>query len=122
MSVRADVLLNKALQALDPDERDELLHGLLLGRLGASVSTTGLLGRAAGLSVDRERLSAVLGPDCDAASTAGVQLKVLPIRLPEADYERLREFCHASGFSMAVVIRALVERFLDQQAPMGETA
>jgi hypothetical protein len=28
----------------------------------------------------------------------------------------LRQFCQASGFSMAVVIRALVERFLDQYA------
>jgi len=41
---------------------------------------------------------------------------VLPVRLPEADYDRLKEFCQASGFSMAVVIRTLLERFLDEHA------
>jgi hypothetical protein len=43
-------------------------------------------------------------------------MKVLPVRLPEAEHERLRQFCQASGFSMAVVIRALVGGFLDQYA------
>jgi len=49
-------------------------------------------------------------------SPAGARLKVLPVRLPEGDYERLRGFCGASGFSMAVVIRTLVERFLAHES------
>ncbi|HEY6798093.1 MAG TPA: hypothetical protein VI248_25735, partial [Kineosporiaceae bacterium] len=43
-------------------------------------------------------------------------LRVLPVRLPAADYERLRTFSREHGFSMAVIIRTLVERFLDGQA------
>src|SRR3954447_3193611 len=47
------------------------------------------------------------------------RIKVLPVRLPEGEHERLRQFCQAGGFGMAVVIRALVERFLDQYAAGG---
>lgn len=122
MSDRAPLLLRQALQTLQPDERDELLHDLLLGQLGRSMSAPGGFagaGIAAGFTVDRERLASLLGSGIDASSSAGARLKVLPVRLPEADYERLRDFCRASGFSMAVVIRTLVERFLDQHAAAG---
>lgn len=117
MSDRVDLLLQKALQALDPDERDELLRGLLLGRLSTGMSSSaGVVGPVAAprAGVDRERLASLLGVETEAP--AGARMKVLPIRLPEVDHERLRQFCQASGFSMAVVIRTLVERFLDQHA------
>ena len=45
----------------------------------------------------------------------GTSLKVLPVRLPERDHERLRIFAQSNGFSMAVVVRTLVERFLASQ-------
>lgn len=117
MSDRADLLLRKALQALDADERDELLRSLLLGRLSGGMSAAAGLVDPVGaprLAVDRERLALLLGTEIQAPTAAGVRMKVLPVRLPEAEHERLRQFCQASGFSMAVVIRALVERFLDQ--------
>ncbi len=43
------------------------------------------------------------------------QLQVLPIRLPESLHERLKTWCKANGFSMAVVVRGLLERFLAEQ-------
>jgi len=119
MSDTADPLLRKALQALDPDERDELLRSLLLGQLSGGMSAAaGVVGPvgAPRSAVNRERLVSLLGTEISASTAAGVRLKVLPVRLPEAEHERLRQFCQASGFSMAVVIRALVERFLDQYA------
>ena len=123
MSNRVDLLLHKALQTLDVDERDELLRGLLLGRLTAGMSSSaGGVGPVAAprAGVDRERLAFLFGREIEAPVSAGAQLKVLPIRLPEADLERLRQFCQASGFSMAVVIRTLVERFLDQHAAAAD--
>ena len=52
---------------------------------------------------------------------ASGDVKVLPVRLPEADYERLRTWSKEHGFSMAVIIRTLTERFLDEQgAPRTE--
>jgi hypothetical protein len=44
---------------------------------------------------------------------AGQQM--VPVRFPEAQHRRLKEWCSTHGFSMAVVVRGLVERFLDQQ-------
>jgi ParG len=123
MSDRIDLLLHKALQTLDVDERDELLRSLLLGRLTAGMSSSaGVVGPVAAprAAVDRERLASLFGWEIEAPVSSGAQLKVLPVRLPEADHERLRQFCQASGFSMAVVIRTLVERFLDQHAPAAD--
>jgi Arc/MetJ-type ribon-helix-helix transcriptional regulator len=41
---------------------------------------------------------------------------MLPVRLPPDLHERLRRWSNQSGFSMASVVRGLVERFLDEQA------
>jgi hypothetical protein len=51
--------------------------------------------------------------------SASGDLKVLPVRLPSADYERLREWSREHGFSMAVIIRTLVERFIRDQQRRG---
>lgn len=67
--------------------------------------------------VDRNRVASLLGGE--PSTPSGTRMKVLPVRLPEDDYEGLRQFCQASGFSMAVVIRTLVERLLDQHAVAG---
>lgn len=41
--------------------------------------------------------------------------QVVPVRFPEAQHQRLKDWCTTHGFSMAVVVRGLVERFLDDQ-------
>jgi hypothetical protein len=53
------------------------------------------------------------------SGSAGGDLKVLPVRLPSADYEQLREWSREHGFSMAVIIRTLVERFIRDQQRRG---
>lgn len=121
MPDRMDQLLDKALQSLEPGERDELLRGLLLARADAAVSLTAGLGRLQGVAasappVDSERLGRLLGGE----PPSGVRMRVLPVRLPEIDHERLRRFCQARGFSMAVVVRTLVERFLDEHATTAQ--
>lgn len=45
---------------------------------------------------------------------AGPQ-RVVPVRFPETQYERLKAWCTVNGFPMAAVVRGLVERFLDDQ-------
>jgi hypothetical protein len=47
------------------------------------------------------------------ASGSGVAM--LPVRLPPELHERLRRWSNEHGFSMAAVVRGLVERFLDEQ-------
>jgi len=39
----------------------------------------------------------------------------VPIRLPAEQHAALREWCADHGFSMATVVRGLVERFLEEQ-------
>ena len=41
--------------------------------------------------------------------------QAVPVRFPEAQHQRLKDWCATHGFSMAVVVRGLVERFLDDQ-------
>jgi hypothetical protein len=38
------------------------------------------------------------------------------VRLSTDQHERLKQWCQANGFTMAVVLRGLVARFLDDQA------
>jgi transcriptional regulator with XRE-family HTH domain len=46
-------------------------------------------------------------------------LRTMPVRFPEQQYQRLKDWCEKHGFPMAVVVRGLVERFLDEQERRG---
>lgn len=47
----------------------------------------------------------------------GRNFQMIPVRLSEAQHRLLKEWCAEHGFPMAVVVRGLVERFLEDQAP-----
>jgi hypothetical protein len=142
MTDRVAGLLLKAVQALPAGERDEVLAALIGSALARSAPVTadqpgplpalGALASGVPGTVVAARLRAP-GPrpmrwirgmqplgtrDAISSPLPGEQeaLKVLPVRLPATDYERLRVFSREHGFSMAVIIRTLVERFLDGQA------
>ncbi len=44
---------------------------------------------------------------------AGPNQQVIPVRLSEDSHRRLKEWCAENNFPMAVVVRGLIERFLD---------
>lgn len=46
---------------------------------------------------------------------AGVDSQVVTLRLPATRHAALRAWCGEHGFSMAAVVRGLVERFLEEQ-------
>jgi hypothetical protein len=50
------------------------------------------------------------------ALPAGADSQVVTLRLPTERHAALRDWSAAHGFSMAAVVRGLVERFLEQQA------
>lgn len=125
---RVGELLLKAVRGLPADEQDEVLKGLLVGLMGREPSGPGTRPRrsdpfaiAARLRAGppAERLLGLIEPDLQAVVAGESDLKVLPVRLPAVDYERLREWSRAHDFSMAVVIRTLVERFLAGRLPPG---
>jgi hypothetical protein len=132
VSDRLRELLLQAVRTLKPEEQEEVLAELLVAGTATSlsgpptpaehpvslppyVSITGLRRRFGPVARTEDFLTTL-------AVTSG-DVKVLPVRLPEADYERLRAWSKEHGFSMAVIIRTLVERFLDEQgAPRPEPA
>ena len=119
MSERVRELLLKAVRALEPDERDEVLAEALVGAGAPSVMPPFVAMQQT--LVPPPRLAASLGRAeleehfSTSMAVASGDLKLLPVRLPVADYERLRTWSREHGFSMAVIIRTLVERFLDGQ-------
>jgi hypothetical protein len=135
MSERIVALLLKAVQQLPADEREEVRDALIGGAMARMVSATvrgSDVAAPAAAGPDQVTVTG-LGPlgrtvaqqplgTRDALGTGALPgegdaaLKVLPVRLPATDYERLRAFSREHGFSMAVIIRTLVERFLDGQA------
>jgi hypothetical protein len=139
MRARLAELLLKAVRHLPPDEQEEVLADLLGTVVSGTVNTadatpatiptidplpigaTGSVLRSrSGLRRDwAVRIQPISALDPLGGSEPGeaeTALKVLPVRLPVTDYERLRAFSREHGFSMAVIIRTLVERFLDGQA------
>jgi len=123
MSDELGLLLLKALNGLPAEDQAALL-GHLVDR---SAPTTGWADPLAGGMVVHPVHPAMMDGVFAAAqavrpSRRGVpgaspepELKVLPVRLPVADYDRLREWSKRHDFSMAVIVRTLVERFLDGQ-------
>ena len=116
-------LLVSALAELPAGDRDAVYSWLLRRGGGeayeAQPQTSSLRAAAlAGLTphdLERPRAAVVFGQAL-AAHPAGQQ--VVPVRFPLEQHAALREWCAAHGFSMATVIRGLVARFLEGQAPL----
>ncbi|MDQ4037515.1 MAG: hypothetical protein M3313_03990 [Actinomycetota bacterium] len=118
MSDNAAKLMLKAVRSLPQDEQDEVFEHLLGAGLQTASSQVPNVSYATAPHLrmaTAAHISQLFGPQLASATGPDDRLKVLPVRLPNADYDRLREWSREQGFSMAVVIRALLERFLDEQ-------
>jgi hypothetical protein len=112
---RAARLLLKALDSLTERDRDLVLRDLLTGRIG-SVSARGpshAHATEAPLSIPEARVGMEI--------TRQVEQPLL-VRLPADLHARFRRWATSHGFSMASVVRGLVERFLDDQEGRGRPA
>jgi hypothetical protein len=114
-------LMVKAVRSLPPEEQDALLEVMLEPRLAPWPAPGGpdppfpdLLARHGprhGVTLPP------LGPE------TGGPWQSVPVRLSTDQHERLKQWCQTNGFTMAVVLRGLVARFLDDQAtrpPRGQ--
>ena len=113
-------LMLKAVRSLPAEEQDKLLEAMLEPRLvpwpGPNLSQAELLAghaaahRVRGPDSGLELTLPPLGPE------TGGPWQSVPVRLSTDQHERLKQWCQANGFTMAVVLRGLVARFLDDQA------
>jgi hypothetical protein len=119
-------LMLKALRSLPAEEQDLLLEAMLEPKLvpwpepgvpevpAAHELPGGGSGLVQRLYSRRDPRFEVtvppLGPE------TGGPWQSVPVRLSTDQHERLKQWCQANGFTMAVVLRGLVARFLDDQA------
>jgi hypothetical protein len=117
----------KAIRSLPPEEQDVLLEALLETRLapwpraGVGPLPPELLeaGAAAHAPQRLASFSVEMGPQVTPpplGPEGGGPWQSVPVRLSTEQHERLKQWCQANGFTMAVVLRGLVARFLDDQA------
>ena len=100
-------LLLKALDSLPAEERRRVLSALVESAIAPLATTQSQAAMLPALSP---------GGWFSPGMKSSAPSSVLPVRLPADQLERLRSWCTDHGFSMAVVIRGLVDRFLDDQA------
>jgi hypothetical protein len=103
---RAAKLLLSALETLAEGDRDLVLRLLLTGRFG----------RFAAEHWGPSEISFSSGPGFGMGVARQLEQPLL-VRLPADLHRRLRQWATAHGFSMAGIVRGLIERFLDQQEP-----
>lgn len=109
-------LLAQALESLTSEERQRVT-AWVLSRPNSTAPSLAMLGRR-----QNEDLLHVLAPNPESfrelyGRSSGGSQQVVPVRLPADLHARLRLWCTDHGFSMATVVRGLVARFLDGQAP-----
>jgi hypothetical protein len=105
----AQILL-KAVNGLSKEDRDEVMLWVLDRSFGRPPFT--------GMQRDLiEKMPTLAPPSLEElkAGTRRGEHQVVPIRLPSEQHAALRDWCTEHGFSMATVVRGLVERFLEEQ-------
>jgi hypothetical protein len=116
-------LMLKAVRSLPAEEQDKLMEAILEARLapwpgpgGPDLPSPDMLAgpgpahRIYGRDPRFEVTLPPLGPE------TGGPWQSVPVRLSTDQHDRLKQWCQANGFTMAVVLRGLVARFLDDQA------
>jgi hypothetical protein len=111
-------LLSKLVEGLPEEDRQRVLVWLLDRSLGTGPEFGGVHATRRDWI---EAMPTLLAPGEESTSrtlTAARrgEYQVVPIRLPTEQHAALRDWCAEHGFSMATVVRGLVERFLDERA------
>lgn len=100
-------LLAKALRTLTDEEQGVVLQHVL--------PVVGLAGGPASSSASQPTAArAALAVELATQSVPGGDKTGLLVRLPSATHGRLKAWCDSSGHSMNVVVRGLIEQFLDE--------
>ena len=124
-AIDASRLLVQAVGQLPAADRDRVYAWLL--RTGLRPSPAGVpgplarrvsweLGRQSRTSTQNQEWGAAVVAELVRGSSSPAQ-QMVPVRFSANQHARLRAWCTEHGFSMATVIRGLVDRFLESQQP-----
>ncbi len=125
-SIDAARLLVRALAQMPPADRDRVYTWLLGTSLSLQPGVMAPISRRLGWAVQAEAPPAEQQDFAEAGrdvvrnlfrSPASSAQQMVPVRFSAEQHARLRAWCTEHGFSMATVIRGLVDRFLDSQQP-----
>ncbi len=111
-------LLVKAVNGLPDDERRAVFEYFV--ERGIEIAPGAPFGPAIGAGAEL-RAALARGASQEPASTtlftgrkaAGPNQQMIPVRLSEEQHRRLKQWCAEHDFPMSVVVRGLIERFLD---------
>jgi hypothetical protein len=113
-------LLTKAIRMLPQRDQDALMRDLLrvfMERPQEGLAAADLPGGlAVGLHPASSHVVLAEEGSQEQGHREAPSYRMVPVRLPEEQYARFKAWCGDHGFSMAVVVRGLLERFLAQQA------
>jgi hypothetical protein len=121
----ASRLLVQAVGQLPPADRDRVYAWLLrTGFRSQLAAVPGPLARRLGWELGRQQQVQTQTREWGAAvvaelfrSSSSPAQQMVPVRFSADQHARLRAWCGEHGFSMATVIRGLVDRFLESQQP-----
>jgi hypothetical protein len=106
-------LVAKAIDKLEPAEREQVTAWLLDRSFGMP-----LTGHPAGIGAAIARESRERLIEATSAGGRRGEHQVVPIRLPTEQHAALRDWCTDHGFTMATVVRGLVEQFLEDRGQL----
>jgi hypothetical protein len=104
------------LETVPPEARREITAWLLQLRGPAPVGDPWPIVRSHVHGREPRELTRLLLHEFAGNLPPSADSQVVTIRLPSTRHAALRDWCAEHGFSMAAVVRGLVERFLEEQA------
>jgi hypothetical protein len=121
-SERAARLIQKALDGLPERDRSVVIRFLLRSWLDLRFGHTQPPGalETAGVRYSAPATMELMGTQMPVVPSGG-EHQTFPVRLPEEQHAALKAWCAEHGFSMATVVRGLVENFLRTQGPQAMT-
>lgn len=103
-------LLFKAVKELPEEEQEAVLEYLFEQAIGTARPS---FGEAQLQETFLRRLGAEPLSTLFTAQRPTAAQQMIPVRLSEASHRRLKQWCEEHDFHMSVVVRGLIERFLD---------
>lgn len=118
----APAKLARLLETLEPADRQEIVGWLLGSRWPQAQARWAHMSATASVAPAEEVGALHARRQIAGWLPAGEASQLVTVRLPSDQHERLRTWCGEHNFTMAAVLRGLIDRFLATQVQDGDQA